>query len=611
MGDDAELRGTTTLDGFRVLWVGIRREPWVFTLSTAGAVLFGALTVADAWVLGWATDHVVLPGVRGRRDRHRRAAARSSRCSSASRSCARSASSRAGSAPASCSTACRRTTAARVTRQYLALPMEWHQQHPTGQLLSNANSDVEAAWAPIAPLPMAVGTVAMMVIAVVQMLLADVVLARRRPAGLPGRDRSPTSLYQRLAVAADDPGPGAARRAQRGRARVLRRRAGRQDARAARPRRPSGSPPRPTSCATSTSAPAGSARPSTRCSRRCPASASWSCWPSASPACSSGATDPGDVVTVAYLLTIVSFPIRSIGWLLGEFPRSVVGLPPGAARCSTPPARCRTATARVAAPATGRPARRRATSAYRYDRRRRRCCDDVDVHRRARPHRRRGRRHGLRQEHADHAADCGWSTPTTGAVLLDGIDLRDLAPGALAARRRRSCRSRRSCSTTPSAATSPSAPTCPTTRCGPRCAPPRPTASSPPCPTASTPGSGSAAPRCPAASASGSRWPGRWCAARGCWSWTTPPRRSTPRSRRASSPRCADRPSGRLDASLSWSPTARPRSRWPTRSCTSRTAGSSTRAPTPSCWPATPATPTWSTPTSRGTPTRAGEVSVR
>jgi ABC-type multidrug transport system fused ATPase/permease subunit len=28
---------------------------------------------------------------------------------------------------------------------------------------------------------------------------------------------------------------------------------------------------------------------------------------------------------VAYLLTIVSFPIRAIGWLLGEFPRSVVG----------------------------------------------------------------------------------------------------------------------------------------------------------------------------------------------------------------------------------------------------------------------------------------------
>ena len=64
-----------------------------------------------------------------------------------------------------------------VTRQYLSLPMEWHQRHPTGQLLSNANADVEAAWGPIAPLPMAVGTLAMMVIAIAQMFFADLVLA--------------------------------------------------------------------------------------------------------------------------------------------------------------------------------------------------------------------------------------------------------------------------------------------------------------------------------------------------------------------------------------------------------------------------------------------------
>ena len=43
------------------LWVAIRREPWIFALSTLGSLLFGALTVADAWVLGWSTDHVVLP----------------------------------------------------------------------------------------------------------------------------------------------------------------------------------------------------------------------------------------------------------------------------------------------------------------------------------------------------------------------------------------------------------------------------------------------------------------------------------------------------------------------------------------------------------------------
>ena len=54
-------RAATTSQGFAVLWVAIKREPWIFTLSTIGSLLFGALTVADAWVLGWSTDHVLLP----------------------------------------------------------------------------------------------------------------------------------------------------------------------------------------------------------------------------------------------------------------------------------------------------------------------------------------------------------------------------------------------------------------------------------------------------------------------------------------------------------------------------------------------------------------------
>jgi ABC-type multidrug transport system fused ATPase/permease subunit len=39
----------------------------------------------------------------------------------------------------------------------------------------------------------------------------------------------------------------------------------------------------------------------------------------------SGAAEPGDVVQVAYLFTVVAFPVRAIGWVLGELPRSVVG----------------------------------------------------------------------------------------------------------------------------------------------------------------------------------------------------------------------------------------------------------------------------------------------
>jgi ABC-type multidrug transport system fused ATPase/permease subunit len=64
-----------------------------------------------------------------------------------------------------------------VTRQYLRLPLAWHHRHPTGQLLSNANADVEAVWAPIAPLPMAVGVVLMLVIAAAAILVTDLLVA--------------------------------------------------------------------------------------------------------------------------------------------------------------------------------------------------------------------------------------------------------------------------------------------------------------------------------------------------------------------------------------------------------------------------------------------------
>ena len=90
----------------------------------------------------------------------------------------------------------------------------------------------------------------------------------------------------------------------------------------------------------------------------CPTSVSSACSASASGGSSSGLADPGDVVTIAYLLTIVAFPIRSIGWLLGEFPRSVVGFPRVTA-FSTPSATRRTATRGWRPPTRRAPARRR------------------------------------------------------------------------------------------------------------------------------------------------------------------------------------------------------------------------------------------------------------
>ena len=312
----------TTRQGFAVLWVAIKREPWIFTLSTVGSLLFGALTVADAWVLGWSTDHVLLPAYdQGHIGSGLLVAVLALFLGVALLRAVGIVARRLGAGIMQYRMQAHSRRA--VTRQYLSLPMEWHQRHPTGELLSNANSDVEAAWGPIAPLPMAVGTVAMMVIAVIQMFIADVVLAVVGLLVFPAVVVA-NLAYQRLASPLMT-------RAQELRAEVseiahesfdgamvvktLGREGEETDRFAAKARE-----------LRDINIRAGRIR------------AAFDPTLAALPNLGvlvvlavgvsrvlSGATVAGDVVTVAYLLTIVSFPIRSIGWLLGEFPRSVVG----------------------------------------------------------------------------------------------------------------------------------------------------------------------------------------------------------------------------------------------------------------------------------------------
>lgn len=321
MTDERIRRGTMSA-GLAVLWVAIRREPWVFAISTLGSVIFGALTVADAWVLGWATDHVVLPAFEnGEIGTDMLVAVFALFFGVALIRAVGIVARRLGAGIMQFRMQAHTRRA--VTRQYLALPMEWHQRHPTGQLLSNANSDVEAAWGPIAPLPMALGTVVMMVIAVVQMFLADVVMALVGMLVFPAvvlanvayqRRASPLmtkaqQLRAELSEVAHESFDGAmvvktlgreteeterfaemANRLRDVNIRAGRIRAAFDPTLAALP-----------NLGVLVVLAVGVAR------------------------VVSGATDAGDVVTIAFLLTIVSFPIRSIGWLLGEFPRSVVG----------------------------------------------------------------------------------------------------------------------------------------------------------------------------------------------------------------------------------------------------------------------------------------------
>ena len=316
-------KDTSTLaDGFRVLGVAIRREPWVFTLSTLGSILFGALTVADAWVLGWSTDHVLLPAFdSGVTTTGGLVAILALFLGVAILRAVGIVARRLGAGIMQYRM--QATYRRKVTRQYLTLPMTWHQRHPTGELLSNANSDVEAAFAPIAPLPMAVGTIAMMVIAVGQMLVADLVMALAGLLVFPlvvvvnivfQRLSSPIftriqALRAELSEIAHESFDGAMV------VKTLGREGEETDRFAAKARQLRDEGVR-----------AGRIRAAfDPLLEGLPnlgvlAVLGVGVW-----RVEAGLTDPGDIVTIAYLLTIVAFPIRSIGWMLGEFPRSVVG----------------------------------------------------------------------------------------------------------------------------------------------------------------------------------------------------------------------------------------------------------------------------------------------
>ena len=592
-------RAATTLEGFRVIWVAIKREPWVFTLSTIGSLLFGALTVADAWVLGWSTQHVVIPAFEnGEIATELLVAVLALFLGVALLRAVGIVARRLGAGIMQYRMQAHSRRA--VTRQYLSLPMEWHQRHPTGELLSNANSDVEAAWGPIAPLPMAVGTVAMMVIAVVQMFIADLVLA------IVGLLVFPAVIvanlaYQRLASPLMT-------RAQELRAEVSEiahesfdgamvvktlGREGEETARFAAKARELRDVNIRAGRIRAMFDPTLAALPNIGVLVVLAVGVS---------RVISGATDAGDVVTVAYLLTIVSFPIRSIGWLLGEFPRSVVGF----RRVS----RVIDATGEIpygtaAAPTGSRGARLEVDHlGYSYVRR-------PAAARGRRVHRRAGPTVAI-----VGATASGKSTltallarlvdPDRGRILIDGVDLRDLDRGQLAGVEalvqqtaflfddtvrgnvtldvqvggadvsdEQVWAALRAAQADGFVAALPKGLD---TQLGER----------------GTSLSGGQRQRISLARALVRR--PRLLVLDDATSAVDP----EVEARILAALRDGEEEAGSVRP-WSSSPTARPPSRWPTRSCTSRTAGSSTAAPTPSCWPAPSPTPGWSTPTSTAT----------
>ncbi|HEX6756532.1 MAG TPA: ABC transporter ATP-binding protein [Mycobacteriales bacterium] len=164
------------LRGLRVVGVGIREQWRMFSIALLGSALFGGMTVASAYVMGRVTGQVIVPAFQqGRTTAGALLAAAAAILGVAVLKVIGIIGRRigAGIVQYRLQASYRR----RVVRQYLRLPLSWHQRHPTGTLLSNANADVESTWYVMAPLPFACGTLLMLAITAVALVLTDPVLA--------------------------------------------------------------------------------------------------------------------------------------------------------------------------------------------------------------------------------------------------------------------------------------------------------------------------------------------------------------------------------------------------------------------------------------------------
>jgi ABC-type multidrug transport system fused ATPase/permease subunit len=308
--------------GFGVLWLAVKEEPRVFALSVVGSALFGGMTIGQAYVFGHVTSTVIEPSIRAG---HARTGALVGAVllimGVATLKVLGILGRRLGAGIMQYRL--QATYRRRVTRRYLELPLEWHQQHPTGELLSNANADVEATWYPIAPFPFAVGVVLMLVTTLTLLFFTDPVLASVGSVVFPAiaaltvvysRRMSPLmtraqQLRGEVSTIAHESFDGALV------VKTLGREADETDrfARAGRELR-------------DTLVAVGRVRGLfDPLMEALPVLGVLVVLLVGTSRVGSGQLSSGALVRVAYLFTLLAFPVRAIGWVLNELPRSVVG----------------------------------------------------------------------------------------------------------------------------------------------------------------------------------------------------------------------------------------------------------------------------------------------
>ena len=308
--------------GMWVLWQAVKEQPRIFAISAVGSALFAFTTIAQAYVFGAITERVIVPSVEdGEIAVAGLAVAFLAVMLVAVLKVVGIIARRlgAGIMQYRLQASYRR----RVTRRYLQLPLAWHQEHPTGELLSNANSDVEATWYPIAPFPFAVGVILMLITTLGLLFVTDPVLALVGSVVFPSiavltvlysRRMSPLmtraqQLRGEVSGIAHESFDGA----------LVVKTLGRETDETDRFRAKS---LELRDTMTAVGRVRGLFDP---VMEALPVVGVLAVLLAGTSRVGSGDLSAGELVRVAYLFTLLAFPVRAIGWVLNELPRSVVG----------------------------------------------------------------------------------------------------------------------------------------------------------------------------------------------------------------------------------------------------------------------------------------------
>ncbi|MBL0886355.1 ABC transporter ATP-binding protein [Myceligenerans indicum] len=316
------LTGSRTRRSLVLMWRGMRAHPGTYALAVTASALFGAMTVGVSRAVGWATDAVVVPAIAGDEAARGRVWVAGAVLGTVALTLALSVAGRriwAGYGFAD-NIADHRSA---LTTQYLRLPVSWHRAHPAGQLLNHTTSDAEAANGVFNPLPFALGVVVMIGTAVAMLFSIDPWLALAALVIFPVTVVANT-IYQRHMSPA-------VTRAQQLRGDVAD--VAHESFEAALLVKALGTEGREESRFAATADELRGANVRVGVVRavfdpviqNLPALGTLVVLAVGTWRAASGSVEAGDVVSAAYLLTMMTVPLMAFGWVLGELPRALVG----------------------------------------------------------------------------------------------------------------------------------------------------------------------------------------------------------------------------------------------------------------------------------------------